>query len=464
MTAEVDLMITGAAVITMDAERRILRDGAVAVRDGTIVAVGPRIELTAAHTASKTLGGRSSIVTPGLIDAHNHPTHYLSKGLADDVELSRRSYERIWPFEASLSEEEAYVGAVGTFVEMVRNGTTCFCDPGGYQPNAVARAARDVGIRGIVARETWDVLDPHAPASHRDEPEAAVEKAEEVVVAWHGACGDRIRAWFSLVRPSHVSDELCRRVKERADARGVGIHGHLVVSRTTDPNTRRVVGEGSAICRYDRLGLLAPNLALAHLGWVGPEEIALLASSDVKVVHCPSASMLGGFGVVAHGTFPEMVLAGLTVALGTDAGAISRFLDMVRVTYLAACAHKDARIDPEVMGAYWAFECATIGGARALLWETEIGSLESGKRADISVFDADEVEWHPNPAANPVANLVYSASGRSASSVVVDGRVLMEDRSMTSVDLAAVVAEADTVAGGVLSRIGHRPKPRWPVI
>jgi 5-methylthioadenosine/S-adenosylhomocysteine deaminase len=460
----VDLIVSGGAVVTMDARRTIVADGAVAIDRGLIAAVGKREEIAARHRAREAIDAPGAIVTPGFVDAHNHPVHYLSKGLADDLELSRRSYERIWPFEAALSDEEAYVSALGTFAEMIRNGTTCFCDPGGYRPDAVARAARDAGIRGIVARETWDVPDPHAPAGHCSEPEEAVALAEEVVARWNGAAGGRLRAWFSLVRPSHVSNRLCGLVKERADALGVGVHGHLVVSRTTDRSTRRVVGEGSAIERYHRLGLLEPNVLLAHLGAVTPAEIELLLAGDVKAVHCPSASMLGGFGLVAHGTFPEMVASGLTVALGTDAGAISRFIDMVRVMYLAACAHKDARIDPEAMGAHTAFECATLGGARALLWGDEIGSLEPGKRADLVVLDTAEAEWHPNPLASPVANLVYSASGRAVQSVVVDGRVLMRDRAMRTVDLDALLGEADAVAARVLERIAVRPATPWPVL
>ncbi|MGH2871858.1 MAG: amidohydrolase family protein [Solirubrobacteraceae bacterium] len=458
-----DLLVRGDVVITMDPARTMIADGAVAVGNGAIVEVGTAEALAARHGTAKTLGGPGCIVTPGFVDVHNHPVHYLSKGLADDLELSRRSYERIWPFEAALTDEEAYTSATGTFIEMIRNGTTCFCDPGGYQPDAVARAARDIGIRGIVARETWDIPDEQAPPTHQADLADALERAEAVVERWHGTADGRLRAWLSLVRPSHVSDELCRRVKARADALGVGIHAHLVASRTASDKTRQVVGEGSAIGRYGDLGLLDENLLLAHLGWVTGEEIERLVAGGVKAAHCPSASMLGGFGVIAHGTFPEMAQAGLTIGLGTDAGAISRFIDLVRVMYLAACAHKDARTDAEVMGAHKAFECATIDGARALMWDDEIGSLELGKRADIAVLRTDDVEWHPNPTASPVANLIYSASGRAVSSVVIDGRVVMEDRAMRTIDLDAFLSEADAAAESVLARIGQRPQPQWPL-
>lgn len=452
MTA--DLLVTGGALITMDAERRVIEDGAVAIRGASIEAVGPRGQLERDYPEARRIGSSNALITPGLIDAHNHPIHYLSKGLADDLELSDRSYRHIWPFEAALTEEEAYVSSLGTFAEMLRHGTTCFCDPGSYRPDAVARAARDMGIRGIVTRESWDIADPNSPVAHTETIDEALGRGEEFIEQWNGTADGRLRGWFSLVRPAHVSDELCIRTKARADALGVGIHGHLVASRSSDADTRRVVGGGSAVGRYHHLGLLDANVCLAHLGWIASDELELLVGGDVKAVHCPSASMLGGFGVIAHGTFPEMCDAGLTVALGSDAGAISRFLDLVRVMYLAACAHKDARIDPTVLGAHAAFEMATVGGARALLWSDRIGSLEPGKAADIVVFDTGGLDWHPNPLRNPIANLVYSASGGSASTVIVDGVPVMEDGVLRQVDVDELLGRLDRTADDVLTRLG----------
>jgi 5-methylthioadenosine/S-adenosylhomocysteine deaminase len=452
LTAE--LLVTGGALITMDAQRRVIEDGAVAVRGAVIEAVGSRAQLERDYPGARQIGGSTAVVTPGLIDAHNHPIHYLSKGLADDLELSYRSYRHIWPFEAVLTDEEAYLSSLGTFAEMIRHGTTCFCDPGSYRPDAVARAAHDIGIRGVVTRESWDIPDPNAPVAHTETVDEALGRGEEFIARWNGTADGRLRAWFSLVRPTHVSDALCTRTKARADALGVGIHGHLVASQTSDADTRRIVGGNSAVGRYHDLGLLDANLCLAHLGWISPDELELLVAGEVKAVHCPSASMLGGFGVIAHGTFPEMCDAGLTVALGTDAGAISRFLDLVRVMYLAACAHKDARIDPTVLGAHAAFEMATVGGARALLWSDHIGSLEPGRAADIVVFETDGLDWHPNPLRNPVANLVYSASGSSASTVIIGGVPVMENRVLTQVDGDELLGRLDRTADEVLGRLG----------
>ena len=279
---------------------------------------------------------------------------------------------------------------------------------------------------------------------------------------WHGASSGRIRAAFSLVRSAHVTDALCQAVKRRADELGVTVHGHLCTTKQEVELSKQNSGM-TPLERYRRLGVLGANLVLVHMGWVEAHEVAILAEHDVSVCHCPSASMFGGFGCIANGKFPEMVDADVRVVLGSDACAISRFVDMIRVMYLASCAHKDARSDPTLIGAHKAFEMATVQGARALLWDDAIGSLEPGKRADIVIADADGPIWHPNPLLNPVANLVYSSSGTSVRTVIIDGRIVLDDRRFTSVDEAAFLAEADRVSQCILARHSVTMTPPWPV-
>ncbi len=468
----VDLAIVGATVVTMNRAREILKDATVIINAGRIVTIDNTSQAQDSHYRPKrTLNANGCVVTPGLIDAHNHPIHYLSKGLADDLNHGARSHHHIWPFESQITEAEGYISALGSFLEMISNGTTCFSDPGSYCVDSVARAALDIGIRGIVAQETWDIPSQDGSSTVHAALNHSVDSAEQKVLKWNGAGAGRLRAWFSLVRPSDVSNGICVDVKQRADRYGVGIHGHMVVPSTSHlgnqssgPSVNNIIGSGSAIRRYSDLGLLGPNLQLVHLGGIPRGERVLLKHHDVKVVHCPSASMLGGFGAVAHGTFPEMIDEGITVGLGTDAGAVSRFLDLVRVSYLSACAHKDARVDAEVMGAEAAFEMATTAGATAALWDDEIGSIEVGKKADIVVFSTDAPEWHPNPLHNPVANLVYSASGKSARDVIIDGRLVMENRQFNELDVNDYYRRACKTASGIYDRLGVSVGPKsWPI-
>lgn len=448
-----DLVVQGGTVVTMNEGGSILNDGFIGVRDGVIVDVCQRADV-AEFRAEIVIDAVGQVITPGLIDAHNHPAHFLSKGLADDLELSRRSFERIWPFELGLTDSEAELGATGTFVEMISSGTTCFADPGSYFPDATARAALNVGIRGIVAREICDVAPSGAPSHVVEDPAVALTDADRVVQEWNGAGDGRLRAMYSLVRPSTVSDDLCRMVRSASQRTGVGIHGHMLTGDRAKPETRLVTGEDGSLARYRRLGLLECPLLLAHLGPLDEWERATLRENAVAAVHCPSASMLGGFGAIAHGNFPELVADGVVVGLGSDAGAISRFLDMVRIAYLAACGPKDARRDPEIMGAQTAFRMATIDGARALGWDDAIGSIAPGKCADLVVFDTSGPEWQPDPLSRPVENLVYSSSGGSARDVVIGGAVVMRDRRIHGVDVDGLYAKAGLAAAEIRRRLG----------
>ena len=270
------------------------------------------------------------------------------------------------------------------------------------------------------------------------------------------------RAAFNLDLPANVSDELCERIIERARSLDVGIVGHLVGRKLSSDPTR--AERNSDAQRYEQLGVLGPDLQLAHIGWLHDDDVQAFARADVKTVHCASQSMLGGTGTIAHGVFPELLAAGVTVALGTDAAAISRFLDMVRVMYIAACGHKDARMDPLLMGAYVAFEMATVNGARAIWRDDEIGSLEPGKKADLVLFSVEGLEWHPAPLANPIADLVYNASGGAARTVVVDGRIVLDEGQLVTIDMDALLPAVDTTARAVLDRLGFTVSPKWPVI
>jgi cytosine/adenosine deaminase-related metal-dependent hydrolase len=197
------------------------------------------------------------------------------------------------------------------------------------------------------------------------------------------------------------------------------------------------------------------------MGFIRPDDIDLLKRHDVKVCHCPAASMHGAYGVIHHGFFPELIRAGVTVPLGTDSATAGRFLDLVRVMYLAAAGHKDARENPVEIGAHKALEMATIDGARGLGWEQEIGSLEERKKADIVLVDTTGMEWHPD--GDPVTHLVYSASGSSISTVIVNGKVVMKNRKLTTVDEDRLRMEIDRSAASLKKRAGIQVPWKWPV-
>ncbi len=458
-----ELIIANAFVVTMNPERHMIGDGAIAIDGNRIVDVGPTQQVLAKHKSRQVIDASGMLAMPGLIDGHNHPTMYLSNGIGDDYNILDWLHKRVYPYEACLTPEEAYLSSLGAFVEGIKCGTTCVNEPGGVLPDSMIQAAADIGIRGIFNRSTRDV----SPAAHpvpenqREDLETNLRRAEAVFQRWRNSEGGRIRTWFSLRTMWTVSADLCRGIKSLAERYRVGIHAHA--STLVVENKMMVQREGKRSLQWlHDLGLFGPNLYLVHMGDTNDDEVRLLKKFDVKVCHCPSASMLGGYGVIVQKAIPKMVQGGVTVSLGTDNATSGGHLDMIRVMYLAACAHKDAYVDASIMGAHKALEMATIDGARACLWDDEIGSLESGKLADIALVKMEGIEWHVG--RHHVNNLVYSATGRNVDTVIIDGRVIMRNRVLLTVDehrLRKQLAEANTAWR---TRSNFVDPPKWPVV
>ena len=253
------------------------------------------------------------------------------------------------------------------------------------------------------------------------------------------------------------SEALIRGAHALADRHGTGWGMMQFASHPS-----RKTADTLPLATLDAWGVLGPRTKLAHMVHVSDADIALLARRDVKIAHCPSAGLKHVKGLAAHGRFAEMLDAGVSVSLGGDSANGSNHFDMLRLMYLAALVPKDAHLDPGVMPPERVLEMATIHGARALGLEAEIGSLEPGKRADMVIFDLDLPEWRP--LLDPVSTLVYSASVASVRTVLVDGRVLLDEGSVTTVDEHEVLTRVERLVGPYLARAGLAARPKWPLI
>jgi len=464
----VDILIkNGAYVITMDRERRIIRDGAVAVDKGKIVGVGKTKEIEETYKVDTVIDAKDKVVMPGIIDGHAHPAQYLSKGIADEVDEVTWVYKRMFPYEAELTPEDSYVSAMGEFVEMIKHGTTCHNNAG--VPGEVkhvdmaAEAMKEIGMRGIVTRYTYDMELPGftVPQKFLLSTDEQLKMNEQVVKKWNGAENDLIRTWFSWRLPYNTTDELIVESKRLADKYGVGIHTHANMTRGEEAVIKGKWGYRT-LERYERIGAMGPNMYMAHMGWTSWEELDMLKKYDVKIVHCPSTSMQGGYGCIAHGKFPEMLERGITITLGHDSVSCGRSIDMFFVMYLAAAAHKDARIDPLVVGPYKALEMSTVDCAKGLLWDDKIGSLEVGKCADITTLDMNTSEWWP--MWNVVANLVYSADGSCVDNVIIDGKIIMRDKTILTVDEMEVLQKVKDTAQDMKDRLKLEIPSKWKVV
>jgi 5-methylthioadenosine/S-adenosylhomocysteine deaminase len=454
-------------VVTVDGTRRILRDGAVAIRDDRIAAVGKTSELAPRFADTDVIDGAGKLVLPGLFDTHIHNAQQLGRGLGDEAYSGpERLFRRLWVVESHMDAGDARCAARLCQLEMIRAGTTCFADPGNYFPEETARAVEESGLRGIIARTVFDMGQTSMgslPSNFHEPTDTALDRADEMVQQYDGTLGGRLKAWFSMRVPVACSDGLLRRIAALADKRGVGVIGHACENRDEIVASHLRYGMGD-VARLEALGLLGPRLLLLHMGWVDTKELLLLKQRDVKVSLAPGATFHQAMGNISHGKAPEMLGLGITVALGSDSAMSGNFLDTIRQTFLVVGGYHEARLDPKVIRPETAVEMITINGARATLWDRELGSIEVGKKADLTILDIRRPEWQP--VHNPIANLVYSAHGGSADTVIVDGRVVMRGGTVLTLNATDLYEEARDRAASLVRRAGleNITASTWPLL
>jgi 5-methylthioadenosine/S-adenosylhomocysteine deaminase len=424
----VDLLITGGTVVTMDADRRVIEDGVVAVRGDTIAAVGERSAMDLREGAAKTIDASGSLVLPGLINGHAHAAMSLFRGFADDHSLDDWLQKYIFPAEArSVTEEFVTWGTRLSALEMLRGGITTFADMY-YFEDAVARATKEAGMRGILG-ET--IVDFPAP-DHRTTAEA-LDYTENYIRAWKND---------SLITPAvaphsiyTLSEKNLQSAAALARRHGVPILMHIAEAPFETAMSRAKHGL-SPVAYLERIGLLGNDLVGAHCIWVDAADIAALARHGVGCVHNPSSNMK-----LASGVMPvtELLAAGHAVGLATDGAASNNSQDLFEEMDIAAKLQKIARMDPRALPAKQALEMATIGGARALHLEKQIGSVEAGKKADIILVDTNGP--HAIPMYNVYSQLVYAMKGADVKTVVIAGKIVMENRQMRTLDEEKIIAK-----------------------
>lgn len=457
--AALDLLVAGGVVVTLDRARRVLRDGAVAVREGRIVEVGPTAEVARRYRAERVLDARDFVVLPGLVDGHVHITaEHVARGVAPDDAGAAWTMEWAVPLYAAATPEEERAGALLSCLEMIRNGTTCFGEGGTTKDvAAVAGAIEQAGIRGTIGLWTWDRrLEPaalHQPA------DLALARTEDAIRRFHGSAGGRVRVAAACINPFFCSEELNRGLKALADRHATTLAYHQSPTRSIVEASLRERGRRPIIACAEQ-GLLAPNVRTTHMVHLDDAEVAAVAASGASVTHCPQTCLRLGYGATAVGRIPEMLARGVPVALGTDGVNSSDNQDLFKAMQLAAGLFKDARQDAALVPAETAVEMATLHGARALGLERDVGSLEAGKLADLVLLDRRCPELTP---LLDVANaLVYAVDGRAVHTVIVGGRVVMEARRVLTIDEEALYREVRALAPQLVERAGLRPRPRWP--
>jgi len=456
------VLFDNCVVVTMDPRRRILRNGAIAVVGSTIAAVGDRSTVRAQYPDEPVKDLKGWLVMPGLVDGHVHLPQALLRGAADELPLHQWMSSRIFVLEGVFTPDDAKVAARLAIVEMLKAGTTTFLETlvlGRHALGELAEAIAETGIRAVLPRAVGDgggYLD-EAPLNEglREPPDVAMQDA--VSVAEHWKDSEQIKIWLGPRSTGGCPEPLLREVVQTARGNGLGIAHHYAMTDREVAYLRRnfqaTPGE-----YLQRVGLLGPDVVLAHCSGLPPEEIPYLAGTGTSVVTCPTGPAKMGSGVTP---VRELLDAGVNVALGTDANAANNGADLFRDFKWVAYLQKLRHHDPTVVPAEAVLEMATIGGARALSMDHLIGSIEVGKRADFLVIRTDGPHW--TPAEYPVSNLVYSASGADVDTVVIDGKIVMEGRELLHIDEEQVLRDAARDSRSLYERTGLEVRSLWPM-
>ena len=446
-------------IITMDDDRRIIRDGAVVIEGSRIVQVGRSAEL-ADVAAERVIDADGMVVAPGLVNGHMHVSYaHATRGIFPDS-LGSDYLPNVFRLQGEMTAEEEYLTSLLGITELLKYGTTTFIDPGSTKfLDAGLRAYEQSGCRIIVGAHVTDQPNPvNLPVYDTDEAVAIVGRT---IRDYDGALDGRVRAWAMPFGPNFATPRLLQESKRLADDSGVSLTLHFNNSRAYVESCLR--DHGMRPTQYlESLGVLGENVVMSHCLGLDQSEVDVLARTGTKVVAVPTAAVKSGFGMTSEGLLPEMLDAGITVGIGTDAGNNSNLIETNRAMYLIAVLYKDARRSTTTITAETALELATIGGARALGLGDEIGSIEPGKKADLALYDTRRAEWAT--LFNPVNSLVYNADGRSVHTVLVDGRVVVENHTPLFVDEQSLIAEVQAVGESMLARTGLSFPSPWPII
>jgi 5-methylthioadenosine/S-adenosylhomocysteine deaminase len=427
----VDLVVENGQVLTVDDRFSIIADGYVAVRDRRIVQVGDGRREKAPEAGTR-INARGGVIMPGLVNCHTHAAMTCLRGLADDLPLMAWLNDYIFPAEARLDGEKIFQGALLACAEMLLSGTTCFCDMYLFE-DAVARAAAAAGMRAVVGEVLYDFPSPNYGTIDR-----GLQYTEDLIERW------RDHALVSVAVEPHstylCAPDLLRETFALARQHQVPWVIHLSETRSEVDQVMAKYGRTPVGLLAD-LDVLARRVVACHCVVLSDEDIDLLKERDVKVAHNPESNMKLASGIAP---VPRMLAAGICVGLGTDGCASNNDLDMFAEMGSAARLHKVASLDPTVLDARTAIRMATIDAARVLGLDAHIGSLETGKQADIIVIDT--ARPHLTPMYHPESHMVYAARGSDVVATIIDGRVVMQDGRITTIDVHAAMEAVGKIA------------------
>lgn len=437
------ILIRNAVIMTMNPQDAILQ-GDVFIENNRIVKVEPELR----EAADQVLDASGKVLLPGFVQTHIHLCQTLFRGRADDLELIDWLRKRIWPLEAAHDEDSVYYSAMLGLGELIKSGTTIILDMETVNHTESAfRAIRESGMRALSGKVMMD-HGTEVPLALQENTEDSLRQSVELLEKWHGAANGRIQYAFCPRFVVSCTEELLMGVRDLAEQYKVKVHTHASENQTEIALVEAERGMRNVVY-LDHIGLARPNLILAHSIWLNDEEKRIIRERGVKVTHCPGSNLKLASGVAE---VPALLHEGIHVGLGADGAPCNNNLDMFQEMRLAAFIQK-VRHGPTVMNAKTVLRMATMGGAEVLGMEREIGSIEPGKLADLQLLDLEDFHVYPSFDADWYSRVVYAATRGDVDTVMIDGEIVMRDKTVLTINKPVVLKEADRALSRLLARL-----------
>jgi 5-methylthioadenosine/S-adenosylhomocysteine deaminase len=481
-----DILIRNARfVVTMDQKRRIIEDGAIAIEQDRIVDIGETPAVKRKHPRSDVvLDASKHMITPGFINGHTHLESAYDKCMMDDVPVvpwCERYFS--WTY-ANLTPKNYYYSALKNLLEMIKTGTIGVFDCGtiNTMEDSAAKAVSDIGARAVFGRNLMDIQEATKPLyvsydaftdlekRFSETTDQCLKRSEAFIKKHNNTADGRIKTWMDLQQVCNCSPELCRGVKDLADKYKVGILTHAGVSHDMVEMTRKRFGKRDIEYLYS-LGVLGRNFMAAHMAWNNGNELLMLKETDSSVAHVPGSSMHGVYSAVSmRGKIPTMWQMGINITVGNDESSTGTAHDLMRDLYLVSVGHAEAwhpTVFPDrnlfmlatAERSPVALEMATLNGARAMLEEKNMGSLEVGKKADLVLWNLHKVYWVPVTKHNLLNNFIFNGKGDSADTVIINGKIVMQDGVVKTVDEEEVINKVQKYGEEIITTAPWLSKP-----
>lgn len=453
MRGKESILIERGIIITVNKNFEVLKPGFIYVEGNRIIDIGNMSKMHSQYKhVDKIIDVKGKVVLPGLISGHTHAALTLIRGVDTIGMLDNWVKNVLWPYESYLLKhpEYSYIASLFACLNMIKNGVTCFADMH-FNMNEVAKAVKESGVRASLSVAMMD--QDNAPLTF----EESIRQNENLVKEWHKRVNGRITTMFGLCTIRTCSTELFQKARELADKYNVGLHIHLSEVKLDVEYSLKNLGKRPVEQLYE-IGLLRNDVLAAHCIWLNEEELKVLSKTGVNVIHNPSCNLRLASGITP---VKKMFEKGINVGLGVDTALINNTMDMFREMRLASLIHKIVNNDPSFLTVETLIKMITLNNAKALGLEKNIGSLEPGKKADIIIVDFKHPDtWPVITVRNVLNNLVYSCSGWNVETVIVDGKVVMENREVQSINEENVYEETLQRVGEVLDEIEEFKKYR----